>query len=92
MDPFKYTAVWLSLFSLNVIGFALMGIDKSYAQHHHYRISEKLLLSLAVLGGGMGIWIGMVYFKHKTRKTIFVLGVPLILILEYSGLIFILTQ
>ena len=92
MDLFKYIAVWLSLFSLNVVGFVLMGIDKSYAQRHHYRVSEKLLLSLAVLGGGIGIWIGMVYFKHKTRKTLFVLGVPLVLILEYSGLIFILTQ
>jgi uncharacterized membrane protein YsdA (DUF1294 family) len=55
-----------------------MGIDKFKARLGRWRISEKLLLTLAVLGASIGIWSGMYIFRHKTKKASFSLGLPLI--------------
>ena len=67
---------------MSIIGFILMGIDKSKAKKGAWRISEKTLLGTALLGGGLGVWMGMEFFRHKTRHWYFKYGVPLICILE----------
>ncbi len=69
----------LNLIGINIIAFFLMGLDKRYAINHHYRISESFLLSVALFGGALGIWIGMRWFHHKTRKPLFMLGAPILL-------------
>ena len=53
------------LIVINVLAFALMGIDKSKAKRHLWRIPEKTLFLSALLGGGAGAIIGM-YFFHQT--------------------------
>jgi len=63
---------------MSLVGFVLMGLDKKYAQNHRYRISERSLMSVALLGGWFGIYLGMRVFHHKTKKTLFTLGVPVI--------------
>ena len=45
-----------------------MGYDKKLAQTHKRRISEKALLTSAMIGGSVGSGIGMLYFRHKTSK------------------------
>ena len=60
-------------------GFALMGIDKSRAKRHAWRIPEKTLFLASLLGGSIGTLAGMYVFHHKTRHWYFVLGMPLIL-------------
>lgn len=75
-----------------IIGFVLMGYDKwlsiRFAQKSRVkRIPEKVLLQMACLGG-VGVWLGMVVFHHKTRKPRFYIGVPLLslvglLIMQY---------
>ena len=67
---------------MNLVGLGLMGLDKRYAQRQAYRISEKTLLLTALFGGGLGIYTGMVYFHHKTKKPKFKYGVPLIIIIQ----------
>jgi uncharacterized membrane protein YsdA (DUF1294 family) len=74
-------------FIINTVSFILMGLDKEYAKRQAWRISEQFLLSLALLGGALGIFSGMFYFRHKTRKTIFILGVPIIFLLQLILLI-----
>lgn len=64
------------------IGFILMGLDKQYAQKHQYRISERILMGIALFGGWFGIYLGMRVFHHKTRKPLFSLGVPVIGFIE----------
>ena len=49
---------------------------------NQWRISEKALLGLAVLGGSIGALLGMKVFHHKTRKAKFFVGVPVILVTE----------
>lgn len=70
------------LIALNLLGLVLMGIDKAKAIRHAWRIPEKALFIIAVLGGSLGAWAGMYLFHHKTRHWYFVIGMPLILALQ----------
>lgn len=58
-------------FATNGYLFILMGIDKKKAQQHKWRIPEKRLLLLGMVGGGLGGLIGMYVFRHKTREVKF---------------------
>jgi uncharacterized membrane protein YsdA (DUF1294 family) len=77
------------LIILNLAGFALMGIDKSKAKHHAWRIPERTLFLTSILGGSIGSWAGMYVFRHKTKHWYFVVGMPLIFILQVVGLLII---
>ena len=70
------------LLLMNIAGFAAMGIDKYKAKAHAWRIPEKTLFGLSLLGGSAGTWAGMYAFRHKTKHWYFVVGMPLILILQ----------
>lgn len=71
----------LYLISINVITFYVYGIDKQKARRNKWRISEKALLGLAVIGGFVGAFAGMQVFRHKTKHMKFTIGVPTIAIL-----------
>lgn len=77
------------LICLNIIGFALMGIDKYKARKHLWRIPEKTLFLASILGGSVGTLMGMYIFHHKTRHWYFVIGMPAILILQAALVIWI---
>ena len=64
---------------MNVIAFVSMGLDKSKAKRGKWRIPESTLMIQAALGGSIGAYAGMHCFRHKTKHTKFVIGVPLIL-------------
>ena len=66
----------------NLLAFVGMGVDKYNAKHRHFRIEEHTLLCLAVLGGAIGILLGMLIFRHKTKKKRFTIMVPLFLLIE----------
>lgn len=70
------------LLSINLLGLLIMYIDKKKAKYGRWRISEKTLLIIALLGGSIGTMIGMRLFRHKTQKLKFTLGFPTILISE----------
>lgn len=70
------------LLIINLIGLLVMYIDKKKAKYGKWRISEKTLLIVALLGGSIGTIIGMYWFRHKTQKIKFTLGFPTILISE----------
>ncbi|HFI0342859.1 TPA: DUF1294 domain-containing protein [Streptococcus suis] len=58
----------------NLIVFMTYGLDKGKARKDAYRISEKTLLLMAYLGGGLGAWAGGTHFRHKTHKKYFQLA------------------
>lgn len=67
---------------VNFISFLFFGWDKSKAEKGSFRISERTLMFLAILGGSIGALAGMYTFRHKTRKLKFRIGIPVILILQ----------
>lgn len=67
---------------MSIIGFLSMYIDKRKAIKHQWRIPEKTLFIIALLGGSIGSNLGMTICRHKTKHWYFVIGMPVILILQ----------
>ena len=72
----------LYLVCINLAAFALMGVDKRRARRRQWRVPEKLLFLTALLGGSAGAWAGLYSFHHKTRHWYFVVGMPVILLVQ----------
>ena len=56
---------------LSILTFLLFDYDKNAARMNQWRIPEKVLLGLSILGGAAGGLLGMQVFRHKTRKNYF---------------------
>ena len=63
--------ILLYLLVVNVITFLMMGFDKHEAKKGNWRVSEKTLFTLVVLGGSIVGILGMFTFRHKTKKMVF---------------------
>ncbi len=74
--------------TVNVLGLVLFGIDKWKAKHDKWRISEATLLSVTAIGGSIGAWVGMKVWHHKTMHKKFKYGIPLVMVLQFSILLF----
>ena len=85
-DIHKISAVYLLVATFAT--FAVYGWDKLCAKRGMWRVPEKILLLLALLGGSVGAMAAMAIFRHKTLHLKFRYGVPLILILQIAGLIY----
>lgn len=72
------------LAAVNLAAFLTYGWDKMKAKRNEWRVPEKTLLALAVVGGSVGALAGMQFFHHKTRKWKFKVGVPLILLIQIA--------
>lgn len=68
--------------AINLVTFVVYGIDKSKARQGAWRIPENVLIGLAALFGSIGALTGMFVFHHKTRKPKFIIGVPVILVVQ----------
>lgn len=89
--PTLFPVLPLCLAAVNLLSFALMGEDKRRARRHsRQRIPEKVLFLAALPGGALGGWLGMQVFRHKTKHTSFVVGMPLLLAVQLAALAFLL--
>ncbi|MDO7788608.1 DUF1294 domain-containing protein [Desulforamulus aquiferis] len=66
------------LLAVNVLTFIMFNLDKWFASTGGWRISERTLFIASLAGGGVGGYLGMKFAHHKTRKTIFSVGLPVI--------------
>ena len=78
----------LYLILINLLGFVLYGVDKAKSKGRSRRIPERTLLWVARLGGGLGCWLGMMLFRHKTKHTRFMILVPLWTVLWAAAVVF----
>lgn len=78
--------IWLILLiylaAVNLFGLIIMGVDKSRAKRRKWRIPEATLFLVAIIGGSVGSILGMYLFRHKTKHWYFVVGMPVILVLQ----------
>lgn len=70
------------LAAVSITTFVLYGIDKYKAKKGKWRVSEKRLLIMSLIGGGVGAWAGMEVWHHKTRHMKFRYGVPFMATLQ----------
>lgn len=79
-----YLALWCLAASL--ILFCTMGFDKRRAKGRGRRINEATLFAWAILGGAPGGYLGMWFFRHKTRHLAFRWGFPFLAAAWLAGL------
>ena len=84
-----YTIIITYVITINLIAFFLMGLDKWKARKRAWRIPEVTLFLFAIFGGSIGSILGMFLFHHKTRHWYFVIGMPVIPILQLAAAVLI---
>ncbi len=77
-------AILFYLALINVLTFLVFAFDKTFARQESWRVRERSLLFLALLGGSPAALFAMQTFRHKTRKTSFNLVLALILLLQIA--------
>lgn len=71
-----YTAI------INIIAVIATVVDKVNAKQHRRRIRESTLLLISALGGSVAMLLTMNLIRHKTRHIKFMLGIPIIIIIQ----------
>ena len=82
--------VWLAV--INLLTFIVYGADKRRAGKGKWRVPEKTLFLLPLLGGSIGALLGMRVFHHKTKHWYFVWGIPAILLAQIALAVWIYTK
>ena len=83
MQPVITYLLWY-LAAVNLVTFTVYGVDKAKARRGAWRVPEKTLFLLPLLGGSIGALLGMLTFRHKTKHWYFVWGIPAILLAQIA--------
>ena len=84
----KYFLIYLAVIS--IIAIIVCCYDKHAAKHNpKHRTRESTLLLLSALGGSVAMFATMLLIRHKTKHAKFMVGIPLIIILQIAALVFI---
>lgn len=81
----NYIFIWLGIIS--VVAVITTVYDKMAAKSGAWRIPEKTLLLLGLLGGAAAMFIAMLIIHHKTRHAKFMVGLPLEIVLHIAIII-----
>ena len=84
---FKYLLFYYAV--INTIGVFVNIIDKRRSVKHKWRIKEKTLWLVALLGGALGSYITMILIRHKTKHKSFMIGMPVLALLQIATIIYI---
>ncbi len=88
----EYVYFGIYFLIINIIGFVMMYSDKQKAKKDQYRTREKSFFVVSLLLGGIGTYIGMYKFRHKTRHNLFTIGIPVMIVINIVSIYFILTE
>ena len=80
---FKYILT-IYILIMSLISIVVCIYDKKISKKNkvELRIPEKVLLILSALGGSVAMLATMLLTRHKTKHVKFMLGIPLIIILQ----------
>lgn len=84
---FIYIAIYLATISLLAVILTLR--DKSAARKSKWRIKEHTLLIVSALGGSIAMLITMRVIRHKTKHAKFMVGIPVIIVLQIVAALFV---
>ncbi len=73
---------WGYLILINLLSVIVCAADKSRARKHRWRVPEAALFLLSALGGSVGMYGTMLLIRHKTKHLKFMIGIPLIIIVQ----------
>lgn len=92
IPQYLFNAIIIYLIVINLLSLVMFGIDKVRAVRGLWRIPEAKLFVAAWAGGSAGALAGMLLFRHKTKHPKFLIGIPLILVLQIAAVILLLVQ
>lgn len=75
------------LFVVNIIAFFVYVTDKHCEENSKERISQPLLMTLAVLGGGYGALMAMLLFKSVANVGKFRTAVPILFVCQAAVIV-----
>ena len=78
----KYPISLIYLALINIVTFFVYLKDKKVAEKGKDRVKIVTLLSLSFIGGSIGALCGMYILHHKTNKSYFTVGVPLMIVMQ----------
>lgn len=83
----KFVTVYLIIISF--ISAVVCIYDKLVSKRDRVelRVPEKTLFLLSVIGGSVAMYITMQIFHHKTKHKIFMIGIPVIILLQLVAVI-----
>lgn len=84
MDPLLIVLISYAVI-INLISIIITIHDKNAAKKHKWRVPESTLLAVAALSGCVVMYITMHLIHHKTRRPKFMVGIPVIFILECAA-------
>jgi len=86
MNFVYYIAIGLAVWAVLISVFAIMITrkDKRAAQNNKWRVKEATLLIVSALGGSLAMLLTMRIIRHKTDRKKFMLGIPLIMIVQLA--------
>ena len=69
---------------ISIVSIVVCVYDKKISKKNkvQLRVPEKNLLILSALGGSVAMFITMLLVRHKTKHVKFMLGIPVIMILQ----------
>ena len=70
------------LIVINIIAVVVTIHDKRAAKRGSWRVKERTLMLISALGGAPLMYLTMHIIRHKTRKPFFMIGIPLVFVLE----------
>ena len=84
-DDLKFFLIYLAIISL--VSCFVTILDKHRAKRGGRRVPERTLFLLSLAGGSAAMYLTMLTIRHKTRHKRFMIGIPLIMILQCGALI-----
>ena len=85
----KTLILYVVLAILNLMAFIFVGIDKKRSAMSTERVPEVYLFFVSIFFASLGVFSGMLFFRHKTRKLYFPVGIGL-LVVQQTTLLFLL--
>lgn len=82
-----YYAVGAYFIVASIIAIIMTVKDKRAAKKHRRRVPERVLMLTAAVSGCVAMYVTMKVIHHKTRHLKFMLGIPVIFVLECAAVI-----
>lgn len=78
---------YVYLIIISIVTVVLTVYDKIAAKKRAFRISEATLILCGLFGGAIAELVTMLIIRHKTRHIKFMIGLPVIILVQVSAFI-----
>ena len=89
IQEYVHIIILVYLAVINLAAIIMTVKDKRAAQQRLRRTAESTLLFIAFIGGSIAMFLTMRGVRHKTTHTKFMVGIPVIIVLQIAAAVFV---